>query len=85
MSFPNGKSIKLGGSKEKILLQDYLTIIITKNSRTTSLHSGHRNLIQKKNFYKDVCLKTDCCVWPVDHSLGFSLERDFGNLEEKRG
>jgi hypothetical protein len=26
-----------------------------------------------------------CCVWPVDHNLGFSLERHFGNLEEKRG
>ena len=26
-----------------------------------------------------------CCVWPVDHNLGSSLERHFGNLEEKRG
>jgi hypothetical protein len=26
-----------------------------------------------------------CCVWPVDHKLGSSLERHFGNLEEKRG
>jgi hypothetical protein len=27
----------------------------------------------------------ECCVWPVDHNLGSSLERHFGNLEEKRG
>jgi hypothetical protein len=27
----------------------------------------------------------NCCVWPVDHNLGSSLERHFGNLEEKRG
>jgi hypothetical protein len=26
-----------------------------------------------------------CCVWPADHNLGSSLERHFGNLEEKRG
>jgi hypothetical protein len=26
-----------------------------------------------------------CCVWPVDHNLGSSLERHFGNLEEKGG
>jgi hypothetical protein len=26
-----------------------------------------------------------CCVWPVDHNMGSSLERHFGNLEEKRG
>jgi hypothetical protein len=26
-----------------------------------------------------------CCVRPVDHNLGSSLERHFGNLEEKRG
>jgi hypothetical protein len=26
-----------------------------------------------------------CCVWPIDHGLGSSLERHFGNLEEKRG
>jgi hypothetical protein len=26
-----------------------------------------------------------CCVWPADHSLGSSLERHFGNLEEKKG
>jgi hypothetical protein len=26
-----------------------------------------------------------CCVRPADHSLGSSLERHFGNLEEKRG
>jgi hypothetical protein len=25
------------------------------------------------------------CVWPVDHNLGSSLERHFGNMEEKRG
>ena len=30
-------------------------------------------------------LGTKCCVWPADHSLGSSLERHFGNLEEKRG
>ena len=29
--------------------------------------------------------KMRCCVWPADHSLGSSLERHFGNLEEKRG
>jgi hypothetical protein len=26
-----------------------------------------------------------CCVRPADHNLGSSLERHFGNLEEKRG
>jgi hypothetical protein len=26
-----------------------------------------------------------CFVWPVDHNLSSSLERHFGNLEEKRG
>jgi hypothetical protein len=26
-----------------------------------------------------------CWVLPADHSLGSSLERHFGNLEEKRG
>jgi hypothetical protein len=30
-------------------------------------------------------LLASCCVWPVDHNLGSSLERHFGNLEEKRG
>jgi hypothetical protein len=30
---------------------------------------------------EEVC----CCVWPADHSLGSSLERHFGNLEEKKG
>jgi hypothetical protein len=30
-------------------------------------------------------MMASCCVWPVDHNLGFSLERHFGNLEEKRG
>jgi hypothetical protein len=29
--------------------------------------------------------KDICCVWPADHNLGSSLERHFGNLEEKRG
>ena len=29
--------------------------------------------------------ETFCCVRPADHSLGSSLERHFGNLEEKRG
>jgi hypothetical protein len=24
-------------------------------------------------------------IWPVDHNMGSSLERHFGNLEEKRG
>jgi hypothetical protein len=32
-----------------------------------------------------VKLKVCCCVWPADHSLGSSLERHFGNLEEKKG
>jgi hypothetical protein len=27
----------------------------------------------------------NCCVRPADHNLGSSLERHFGNLEEKRG
>jgi hypothetical protein len=27
----------------------------------------------------------ECCVRPADHNLGSSLERHFGNLEEKRG
>jgi hypothetical protein len=26
-----------------------------------------------------------CCVRPADHNMGSSLERHFGNLEEKRG
>jgi hypothetical protein len=26
-----------------------------------------------------------CCIWPVDHNMGSSLERHSGNLEEKRG
>jgi hypothetical protein len=26
-----------------------------------------------------------CWVWPADHTLDSSLERHFGNLEEKRG
>jgi hypothetical protein len=30
-------------------------------------------------------LKDNCCVRPADHNLGSSLERHFGNLEEKRG
>ena len=30
-------------------------------------------------------LGAKCCVRPADHSLGSSLERHFGNLEEKRG
>jgi hypothetical protein len=29
--------------------------------------------------------KVMCCVRPADHNLGSSLERHFGNLEEKRG
>jgi hypothetical protein len=29
--------------------------------------------------------RQECCVWPVDHNMGSSLERHFGNLEEKRG
>jgi hypothetical protein len=32
-----------------------------------------------------VLMMVSCCVWPVDHNLGSSLERHFGNLEEKRG
>jgi hypothetical protein len=30
-------------------------------------------------------LGANCCVQAADHNLGFSLERHFGNLEEKRG
>jgi hypothetical protein len=30
------------------------------------------------------CWFVMCCVWPADHSLGSSLERHSGNLEEKR-
>jgi hypothetical protein len=30
-------------------------------------------------------LLNPCCVRPADHNLGSSLERHFGNLEEKRG
>jgi hypothetical protein len=30
-------------------------------------------------------LMAHCCVRPADHNLGSSLERHFGNLEEKRG
>jgi hypothetical protein len=33
----------------------------------------------------DIRKVDNCCVWPVDHNLGSSLERHFGNLEEKRG
>jgi hypothetical protein len=29
--------------------------------------------------------RQNCCLWPVDHNMGSSLERHFGNLEEKRG
>jgi hypothetical protein len=29
--------------------------------------------------------RAGCCVRPADHKLGSSLERHFGNLEEKRG
>jgi hypothetical protein len=32
-----------------------------------------------------MCMIVCCCVRPADHNLGSSLERHFGNLEEKRG
>jgi hypothetical protein len=37
-------------------------------------------------FFKDLfIIICECCVRPADHNLGSSLERHFGNLEEKRG
>ena len=56
-----------------------------KQKQTNKQTNKKKNNIQHITTPKKVHYVTQCCVRPADHNLGSSLERHFGNLEEKRG
>jgi hypothetical protein len=73
-------------SSLKTILLPFSTKEVTRYALTDKWILAQKLKIPKIQFAKHKKIKKkDCCVRPADHNLGFSLERHFGNLEEKRG
>ena len=58
---------------------------INSNKSITFLYTQAKQAEKEIGETTPFSIVTNCCVRPADHNLGSSLERHFGNLEEKRG